>query len=98
LDVCPGRKDDNRHQESCQKDKKEAYPVNSDMIVDSIAKPVSFLHELRIGNLIIKIEIESKRKNKGKDGDAQGKKAEEVFPVAVNENEQNGSCKREESN
>jgi hypothetical protein len=98
LDVCPGRKDDYGHQEGCQKYKKEAYSVNSDVIFDSIAEPVGFLHKLWIGNLIVKIEIETKRNNKGNNSYSQRNKAEKVFLVAVNKNEQNGSCKREESN
>ncbi len=67
------------------------------MIIYAVAKPFNFIHKLWIRNLGIKIEIKNKGKDKGNEGYTQGKKAENIFPAALNEDEKNGSRKREKS-
>ena len=79
FDVAPGGKKGDGHQEGCQQDKKEAYAVDSNMVLNAVAEPGSLLHKLRVGRLTIEVEIKHQGNKKNYDGDAERNEAKQVF-------------------
>jgi hypothetical protein len=94
LDVCPGRKNDDRHQECGQKYQVQADAVDADVIVDASPDPCRFFDELGIGRLGVEVEIKIERHDECGDREDQRQITQQVFFISIDEDKKQGSGSR----
>ncbi len=96
LDGSPGGEKGDGHQKSRQDNQEEADPVDPEMIIDAVAEPGAFFHELGVGSLAVEIEIERQRDGEIDQRHGQSDRPEAVLLFFIDKDQEERTQQREE--